>query len=443
MKALILRPFCIVLLLLTAIGAAAEPLPFRRAMELAAQRGSASAAAADQQRAQAGYQEARNMFLPQLVVGSGLGKTFGFPMSIEGAAPSVFNVNYQSFLINPAQREFIRSAKQDWMASASTAQDQRASSLLETAITYIQLDTLTARAHVLQRQQDEANRLVTIVNDRVEAGVEPPLELTRSRLAAAQVRMRLADAAGAADVLRERLAQLIGLPAASIETVNESIPAVPDLSREQDLVPAALSSSPVVKAAEQSAAAKALRAKGEHKMMYPAIDAVASYGLFSRFNNFEDFFKQFQRHNATLGVAIRFPFLNYPQKAHAEAADAEAVKAQRQTETTKQQVSTDTIKLARSVEQLSAAQQVAQLDYQLAQAQADALQERIRAVAPGIVATAGQPSAPAPGPRDLQMARLQVSDKYSTYLDTTFELDKTRLQLLRATGRLEGWALGK
>lgn len=443
MNRMILCPLCFVLLLLTATGALAEPLPFRRVMELAAQRASASTAAADQQRAQAGYTEARNMFLPQLVVGSGLGKTFGFPMSIEGSAPSVFNLNYQSFLINPAQREFIKSAKQNWLASASTAQDQRNATLLETAITYIQLDTLTARLHVLQQQQDEANRLVSIVNARVEAGVEPQLELTRSQLAAAQVRMRLVDASGAADVLRERLAQLTGLPAASIETVNESIPDVPDVSRDQNLVPAVLSSSPVVKAAEQTAAAKALRAKGEHKMMYPAVDAVASYGLFSRFNNFDLFFKQFERHNATLGVAVRFPFLNFPQRAVAEGADADAVKARRQSDATKQQVSTETLKLARSVEQLSAAQQVAQLDYQLAQAQADALQERIRAAAPGVVATAGQPPSPAPGPRDLQMARLQASDKYSTYLDTTFELDKTRLQLLRATGRLEGWALGK
>ena len=443
MRAWILRPVCLTMLLLVAaIAAMAEPLPFRRAMELAAQRASASAAAADQQRAHAGYVEARNMYLPQLIVGSGLAKTFGFPLSIEGAAPSVFNVNYQSYLFNPAQREFIKSAKQEWLASASMAQDQRASTLLEAALTYLQLDTLTSRMHVLQQARDEANRLVSVVSERVQAGVDPRLDLTRSQLAAAQVRMRLADAAGAADVLRERLGQLTGVPAASIETVTESIPAVPDLSQQPDLVKAAVANSPALKAAEESAAAKALRAKGEHRAMYPAVDLVGSYGMFTRYNNYDLYFNRFQRDNAALGVAIRFPFLNYPQRAHAEAADAEAVKAQRESAATKQQVSTDTLKLARSVEQLSAAQEVAQLDHQLAQAQADALQERIRAAAPGVMA-AGQPAAPAPGPRDLQMARLQASDKYSTYLDTTFELDKVRLQLLRATGRLEGWALGK
>ncbi len=438
-----LRPLCFLLLLLTAIGALAEPLPFRRAMELAARKSSDSPAAADQQRAAAGYLEARNMFLPQLVVGSGLAKTFGFPMSIEGAAPAAFQVNYQSYLINPAQREFVRSARQEWMASTSNAKDQRDAALLETALTYIQLDSLTARLGILRQQQDEANRLVSIVSARVSAGVDPELELKRSQLAAAQVRLRIADANGAADVLRERLGQLTGLPPASIDTVTESIPEVLDVSAEQNLLPTVLSNSPIVKAAEQTATAKALRAKGEHKAMYPAVDAVATYGLFTRYNNFDQFFKQFERNNATIGVAIRFPFLNYPQRAVAQAADADAVKAQRQSEATRHQVSTDTLKLARSIEQLAAAQQVAQLDYQVAQAQADALQERIRSAAPGVLNTSGQPAAPAPGPRDLQLARLQASEKYAAYLDATFELDKTRLQLLRAAGRLEDWALGK
>ena len=90
-------------------------------------------------------------------VGSGLAYSNGFPMSIEGSAPSVFNLNYQSFLINPAQREFIKSAKQNWLASASTAQDQRNATLLETAISYIQLDALTARLHGMLKSEWDRN----------------------------------------------------------------------------------------------------------------------------------------------------------------------------------------------------------------------------------------------------------------------------------------------
>ena len=438
-----LRPFYCVFLLMVSMRAMAEPLPFRRAMELVLQHGAASVAAAEQARAQAAYQETRSMFLPQLVVGSGLAKTYGFPLSIEGSAPSVLSVNYQSFLFNPAQRDFMKSAKQGWLAAASGTQDQRDATLLEAAISYVQLDTLTSRMRLLNQEQDEANRLVSVVSDRVQAGVDSQMELTRAKLASAQVRMKLADAEGAADVLRERLSQLTGVPAAAIETVNESIPDVPDLSQQPDIVGTALSTSPAVKAAEQEAASRELRARGEHKLMLPAVDLVGQYGLFSRYNNYDLYFNRFQRNNATLGVAIRFPFLNFPQRAHAEAADADAMKARRQTEVTKRQVSTETLKLARSVKQLTAAEQVAQLDYQLSQAQADALQARIQAAAPGAPAAPGQPATPPPGPRDLQWARIQVNDKYATYLDTSFELEKARLQLLRAAGKLEGWVLGK
>src|SRR5205823_1435248 len=129
---------------------------------------------------------------------------------------------------------------------------------------------------------DEANRLVSVVTDRVQAGVDSQMELTRAKLAAAQVRMRLADAEGAADVLRERLSQLTGVPAAAIETVNESIPEVPDLSQTSDVVDTAVANSPALKAAKQDATAKQFRAKGEHKAMWPSADLVGQYGLFSR-----------------------------------------------------------------------------------------------------------------------------------------------------------------
>jgi hypothetical protein len=77
------------------------------------------------------------------------------------------------------------------------------------------------------------------------------------------------------------------------------------------------------------------------------------------------------------------------------------------------------------------------------QAQVDAVQARIQTAAPGMPGAPGQPAVPPPGPRELESARIQMNDKYSTYLDTGFELQKARLQLLRAAGKLDDWALGK
>ncbi|HLB89045.1 MAG TPA: hypothetical protein VJK29_15430, partial [Terriglobales bacterium] len=96
----------------------AEPLPLKRAVELALSHSTtAGVASADEQRAFASYREARNQFMPQFIIGSGLGKSWGFPLSLEGSAPALVNLNSQSALLNPALRDFIRAAKTEAAAA--------------------------------------------------------------------------------------------------------------------------------------------------------------------------------------------------------------------------------------------------------------------------------------------------------------------------------------
>src|SRR5260370_29811491 len=90
----------------------AQPLPFRTVIELALKNSATTGiATADLQRARATYTQTRDLFLPQMVLGSGLGYSYGFPLSLEGAAPSLFNVNIQEFLFNPHNRQYIKEAK--------------------------------------------------------------------------------------------------------------------------------------------------------------------------------------------------------------------------------------------------------------------------------------------------------------------------------------------
>ena len=104
-----LQPSCRILFsLLSAIiflspCAAAEPLTLKHAVELALTHSPAAGqTSADQQRAYESFREARNQYMPQLTVGSGLGDSWGYPLSLEGSAPSLVNVTAQSALFNPA-----------------------------------------------------------------------------------------------------------------------------------------------------------------------------------------------------------------------------------------------------------------------------------------------------------------------------------------------------
>src|SRR5438270_13329370 len=78
-----------------------EPVSLAKAVQLALVHSSTSAlAAADEQRAYAGYRESKDQYIPQFTVGSGLGKAYGYPLSLEGSAPSIVNFTGQSSLLN-------------------------------------------------------------------------------------------------------------------------------------------------------------------------------------------------------------------------------------------------------------------------------------------------------------------------------------------------------
>ncbi len=417
------------LCLLTTMHAAAEPLSLKRAVELALTHATTTGiAAADTQHALSAYRESRDSYIPQLTVGSGLGKSWGFPLSLEGSAPSVFNVNSQSALFNPALKQFTSAARTEWQAATIQNKDQRAQVIQDVVLSYAELNKWEQRVSRLQQDQASASQLEQALAERVKEGVDSRLEQTKARLAAARVKLRVAEAEGSTDVLRAHLAKLTGLPASEVQTAAESMPTFPAVAQEEDMVDKAAKNSPLVLAAEQRARAQYLRAQGEHKALWPSVDFVAQYARLARYNNYDLYYQRFEPNNATVGVAIRFPFVNLSQRARAQGADADAVKATRQAEAAKNQVSEETLKLQRAVRQLEAAQEVAQLEYEVAKAGLDATQTRVDAGTATI--------------KDLGESRVQTSERYIVLQDTTFELQRARIGLLRSTGDLEKWVNG-
>jgi len=418
------------LLASSAWPATAAPLPLKRVVELALSHSTATAAAgADEQRAFAAYLESRNQYIPQLIIGSGLGKSWGYPLSLEGSAPSIVNVNAQSALINPALREFVRAAKTDWQAANVQEKDQRNQVILDAVLAYAELVKWEGLLGRLQQEHADAVQAENIVEQRIQSGVDNPLARNQARLVAAQAYLEIAQAQGSIDVLRQRLSQMTGVAADAIETVPESIPPLPQVKQQDNLALQAVQNSPAVEAAKDRAVALDFRARGEHRSLWPSVDFAAQYGLLATFNNYQTFFvaNSFQKNNATIGVAIRFPFFSPSQHARAQQADAQAIRAHKDAQTTKDQVSTQTLQLQRSVEQLSAAQQVAEIQYQIAQSNLQATQVRNDA------GTATW--------HDLEDARTQAGERYNQLQDANFEFERARIALLRATGQLENWVM--
>lgn len=404
------------------------PITFRQAVDLALEHsGVMGIATVNQWRALKAYQEARNHYIPQLTVGSGLGYSYGFPLTLEGSAPSVVNFTSTQSLFNLSLQQFVRAAKIEWKAHSFDVKDKRNAVILDVALSYEQLNSLTAKVGALRQAQEAAEKAQFISEQRLKEGVDSQLDLKKSELVGARIRLRIAEAEGQQDVLREHLAKILGMNSSDISVTAEGIPELPLISQDDDYATRAVANSPAVQLAESKALAADANAKGEHRATLPFADFASQYAYLARFNNYDQYFLKYTPNNLAVGLNVRFPFMNSVQKAHAAQADADAIVAHKQADLTRNQVAEDTLKLQRSVRQLEAARDVAKLDWQVSQGELDAIGGRLQSGAANL--------------RDQENAQLDMNDKYAYYLDSEFELARAELQLFRITGELENWAI--
>src|SRR5208282_642212 len=280
----------------------------------------------------------------------------------------------------------------------------------------------------LRETQAAEEKMQAAVTQRVKEGIDSEMDGSKARLSVARVRLRLTEASGAADVLREHLSKLTGIPAASIETDAESMPALPAVEHEESIPERTIDANPAVQAAVEHARAQYLRVKGERRSLWPSIDFAAQYANLASYNNYERLYRSFQPNNATVGVAIHLPFLNLAQHARVQEAESDALKAKKQAEAASNQVSEETLRLQRSVTQMQAARDVAELEYEIAQKNIEAVQTKMQSSGANL--------------HDLDIARAQASERFITLQDVTFDLERSQVALLRATGELEAWATG-
>jgi outer membrane protein TolC len=76
---------------------------------------------------------------------------------------------------------------------------------------------------------------------------------------------------------------------------------------------------------------------------------------------------------------------------------------------------------------MRAARDVAQLEYEIAQKNIEAVQTRMQSATANL--------------HDLDNAQAQASERYIALQDVTFELERSQITLMRATGDLESWVM--
>ncbi len=409
----------------------AQTVSLRHAVELALQHATGiTIATADETHANASYRELRNSYIPQLNVGAGIGYSDGFPLSLEGGAPSLVNVTAQSALLNLALSDFIRAARDEIKVDALTTKDQRGKVIQDTVLSYAELAKWERRLSSLGEARGEEEKMEKAVEERVKAGVDSAMDLSKARLSVARVKLRVAEANGAADVLREHLAKMTGVPSGSFEIDPDSIPALPSAKEDVDVADKSSDQNPAVQAAVEEARAQFLRLQGEKRSLWPSVDFATQYANLTTINNYQRFYRpgSFQPNNVTVGAAIRFPFFNLAQHARIQEAEADAEKAKKQAEAARNSASEETLRLQHSVVQMQDARDVAELEYEIAQQNVQAIKTRMESSTANL--------------HDLDNAETQANERFITLQDFAFELERSQVELMRATGDLEGWALG-
>lgn len=364
----------------------------------------------------------RAQFLPNLYTGSGAAATRGMPQSPGGQAPSVFDLSYVQTLVNGPKRGELRAAEERARIRHLEYDRKRDEVVVETASAYLELASIRSALELLRRERASAARILEVVRARAGEGLELPVEVTRAELLAARIEQRALGLEGREEQLESRLRSLMGLPAGErVEVTREALPV--DAARPVgELVSLALAASPELQQAEHERRAREHKLRGERNGRWPSLDLVGQYAVLTRFNNYDEFFNRFERHNVTAGVRIRIPIFSAQTSAAVRLAESELAASDVETRLQREAIELEVRRLARRGRELDAAQTVARLELRLAQENLRVLQ--------------AQHDEGRAGLRELEQARLEEHDRWRAYLDAEHSRQQAELELLRRTGEL-------
>ena len=386
-------------------------------------------AQAEVEKARAGVSQAKDVYIPAVNVGAGLGDSYGYSTN----PPTLFTITAQSVVYNSAQVDAIRAARSGLDAAVFSLTSVQESVAEDAALSFLALQHDSERQKVVDEENALASRLVAILEDRYSAGHDTQLDLTAARLTAAQFRLSRLHAEDAVADDRDHLARLTALPPATLQVQN-TLPPQPTL----DL---SLTSpqSPAVAAAFAIARAKQELAFGDSRYRYRP--QVALFVQYNRYATFANSFAQLQSvygstknhigaNEEAYGVQISIPLYDRFHQAKAQESAAEAARALHEAEYADFQSRDGSSKLRHAMPELQARADVAALEQQYAQLQLDALllQLNTPAALPSTVT-----------PKDEQNSRIAEREKYLAVLDATYQLHQTQIHLLRQTGQIASW----
>jgi outer membrane protein TolC len=420
-----MRPLAVILVLAGALRAEVHTLSLREAVELALRQSpDVTLARLDERKAVEGVRLARDPFTPRVYVGSGLAYSQGFPMSIEGSAPSIVQARASQFLFNRPQIFAVSQAKEEARGAALHTAAKRDEAIFRTASLYLDAERAARIRAVAAREVESLLRVRETVDSQVQEGRELPLAAKKAAYNLARARQAASGMAADQEAAETALAQVLGFPADDLVRAAAGERAAPALpASEDDSVRAALEASHELKRLSSQVVARGLEWRGQKAARLPRVDLVAQYGLFARFNNYEDYFRKFQRNNGQVGLSVQIPVLAGPGiEAQAARTQADISRLRIEINAARGRIAGDVRQAWRDLHRAEGAVELARLDLEVAREQIGvhlALLNEGRASL-----------------RQVEESRVAETEKWIAFYDAQYAVERARWSVLRHTGDL-------
>lgn len=378
----------------------------------------------DEESARHGVQVAKVPFTPRVNVGSGLAYSNGFPMSIEGSAPSIVQAHAAQFLFNRQQSYAVAQAKEQVRGAGFEVASKRDEVAYRTASYYLDAERAARVVTLARKDAESLQTVLAAIQAQVKEGHALPLAEKQAALQLARARQLAEALDGDRANAETALGIAVGFSAEDrVRPVAEQRPAPALPESEEHAVQAALETNKDLRKLQSQIAAKGLEMRGEKAARLPRVDLVAQYALFGKFNNYEDYFNKFKRHNGQIGMSFQVPVFSGPGiKAQISETETDISRLRVQLNSARNQISADLQQSFREVKKAGMAAEVARLDLEVAREQ---LSVNLAQMQEGRLSL-----------RQVEEARVAENGKWMAFYDAQYVVEKARWSVLRLTGDL-------
>ncbi len=409
-----------------AMSAEVHPLTLQQALELAArQNPDVTLARLDQQHAEAGIRVAQDPFRPKVTAGSGAAYTYGYPNTIEGSAPAIFQVTTMDTLFSRPKTYEVAAARELARSSEYGAQAKVDDIAYQTADLFLTASQIEHQSQTISDQLPSLQKVVETMSAAVNEGSVLAVELKRAQLNLTSSQVQLNSDRQDQDYYETMLAVVVGFPATDrVKPVDSDIPAVLVPASETDAVDLAMRNNRQLRQMQANILAKEMDLRSYKAARLPQIDLVAQYALFAKYT-YQQYFpsNRFQRNNTQIGFAVTLPILvGAGRQGFMQQSLTEMQKLRVQTDQVRNRILVDTRRSYQQWEQAKSLRDLARMKLDLAR---EELTVKLAQNAEGRMPLS-----------ELENARIDESNLWMQLYDSEAQVTRAKLAILRQTGTL-------